>query len=574
MFYSILDILQVTGSLALFIYGMKVMSEAIQKAAGAQLRIGLRRITKSNFKGILIGSVATGIIQSSSATTVMIVSFVNAGLITVSQSAGLIMGANIGTTVTAWIVSLGGFLFKMKTVILPLLTLAIPVYMRNASRYRSWAEFVIGFCLLFLGLDFLKSSLPELQNEQVFAFIKDFSQYGFGSLLLFVVFGVIITILVQSSSVAMTLTLTMAFNGWLSPELAAAMILGENIGTTVTAEIAALVANAYARQSARFHSLFNILGACWMVFLIPIFMKSLESIFSYCSGNVAPFSNPMLLTLGLAAFHTCFNLVNTLIALPFLPILITLAKKTRPARSKKDIRKGLRFLPSNINISEFNSFEIQYEVNKLVSCVREMALKSQEFLNDNHSDKVDVHFSELRKLNKKARHIEQAIKKYSFDVGRERLSHQASQNINTQLSLSNLLLQMADLLKSCTYEIRDFKKSKVWFTPDQRHLLNELMDHLNMAIEIMIKVLNSPNENYNLQLKALETENKINNIRDQMRQQIIENSKEFDFNITGSLIVMKLITQLENVGDKVLQVNQTLMKTDSDVTDNIKNSQL
>ncbi|MDA7502202.1 Na/Pi symporter, partial [Chitinophagales bacterium] len=232
-------IVSVLGALAFFIYGMKMMSEGIQRAAGSQLRNILRTMTQNRFLGVFTGFLTTAIVQSSSATTVMTVSFVNAGLLTLLESAGIMMGANIGTTVTGWIISLLGFKMSLGAYSLPLFALGVPMLFSSKGKLRHWGEFVIGFAILFMGLSLLKDAVPNLkENAEAFEFIKSFSQYGFFSRLGFVMIGALVTVIVQSSSAAMAITLTLVYKGWLPIDVAAAMVLGENIGTTITAEIA------------------------------------------------------------------------------------------------------------------------------------------------------------------------------------------------------------------------------------------------------------------------------------------------------------------------------------------------
>ena len=287
------------------------MSDGIQKAAGEQLRQRLRSLAKNKTRGILTGLITTSLVQSSSATTVMVVSFVNAGLITLAQSVPVIFGANIGTTITAWIVSIGGFVFNIQDIALPILVVALPMFFRAKGRTSYWGEFLIGFSILFIGLGFLQSSIPTLSTDSDFVIgLQRFTEMGLLSSFLFMFFGVLVTYILQSSSAAMTLTLTMVFNGWIPIELAAAMVLGENIGTTITAELAALVANIYAKRSARVHTLFNVIGAFWMVFFIPIVMRLIEWFFIQFTGNSQPFDLPLNLTVVLASFHTLFNVLN------------------------------------------------------------------------------------------------------------------------------------------------------------------------------------------------------------------------------------------------------------------------
>ena len=285
MDYSFFDFLTLVGALGMFLYGMKVMSEGLQKVAGDKLRGILSVMTTNRFTGVLTGILITALIQSSSATTVMVVSFVNAGLLTLTQSISVIMGANVGTTVTAWIISLFGFKVDISVFSLPIIALCIPLIFSGKSKRKSWGEFLMGFAFLFMGLSYLKSSVPDLQsNPQILSFLQDYTSLGYPSLFIFLLLGTILTIIVQSSSATVAITLIMCTQGWIPFEMAAAMVLGENIGTTITANIAAISANVSARRAAVAHLMFNVFGVCWVMILFYPF----TSMVSWIVTNYGP----------------------------------------------------------------------------------------------------------------------------------------------------------------------------------------------------------------------------------------------------------------------------------------------
>ncbi|HIE73449.1 MAG TPA: Na/Pi cotransporter family protein, partial [Flavobacteriales bacterium] len=278
MEFGIIELLTLIGALGFFIYGMKVMSDGIQKVAGSKMRSILSKMTSNRFLGITTGFILTALLQSSSATTVMIVSFVNAGLLSLVESIGVIMGANIGTTITAWLISLLGFKVKISSIALPIIAIGFPMMFSSKSNIKAWAEVLIGFALLFMGLDALKESVPNLkENAEFLSFLSSYADMGTISLLIFIGVGTILTLVVQSSSAAMALTLVMCYEGYIPFELAAAMVLGENIGTTITANLAALVGNVHAKRAARAHFIFNIFGVIWMIFAFQFFINSIDS---------------------------------------------------------------------------------------------------------------------------------------------------------------------------------------------------------------------------------------------------------------------------------------------------------
>ncbi|MFW6290523.1 MAG: Na/Pi cotransporter family protein, partial [Mariniphaga sp.] len=277
MTFGIAEILSILGALGLFLFGMKQMSEGLQKVAGTRMRNTLAAITSNKFRSVLSGFVITGFIQSSSATTVMLVSFVNAGLISVTESIGIIMGANIGTTITAWLISTLGFNMRIGSLALPLIGLTFFLLFSSKNRSRYFAQFIIGFALIFLGLDFLKSTIPDIsQNPGMLEFVSDYTHLGFVSILLFFVMGFLVTAIMQSSSLTTALTIVMCYKGWITFELAAAMIIGENVGTTITANLAAFVGNASSKISARAHFVFNLLGAIWSLTFLNLLISGID----------------------------------------------------------------------------------------------------------------------------------------------------------------------------------------------------------------------------------------------------------------------------------------------------------
>ena len=329
---GILQILTLLGALGMFLYGMNLMSSGLQKAAGDKLRGLLSAITSNPFKGVLTGLGITSIIQSSSATTVMVVSFVNAGLLTLAQAIGVIMGANIGTTVTAWLVAWLGFKADISILAVPLMLLGFLFSNSKKSQRQNIGELIVGFCLLFLGLSFMKESVPDLnETPEVLEFVKAWSGYGFWSVLIFLAFGTILTLVLQSSSATMAITLIMLSMGWIPFSMACAMVLGENIGTTITANIAASVGNTQAKRAAMSHTIFNVFGVIWALILFKPFLMLVGGIIACCglpnpatdgfavSAPNTPDSTAALY--GLSMLHTLFNTINTLILVWFVKFI-------------------------------------------------------------------------------------------------------------------------------------------------------------------------------------------------------------------------------------------------------------
>ncbi len=330
MDYGLTDILTLLGALGLFLYGMKVMSDALLELAGDRMRRILATSTSNRFFAVLTGFATTAIIQSSSATTLMVISFTNAGLLTLTEAIGVIMGANIGTTVTAWLISLFGFKVSIGAMALPLVGIGFLLTLLKQRHYQHWGYFIIGFAVLFIGLQFLKDSVPDLKsNPEVLAFLSAYTSMGFGSVLLFLLIGTVLTMLVQSSSAAMALTLLMTYEGWIPFDMAAAMVLGQNIGTTITAYLASLIANYQAKRAARAHLIFNVLGVVWaLVFFYP-FLGVIDALTFRIEGR-SPDVDAAVVPVALSLYHTIFNVLNTALLLAFVPRLARLVERMVP----------------------------------------------------------------------------------------------------------------------------------------------------------------------------------------------------------------------------------------------------
>ncbi len=339
MQFGIGEILTLAGSLGLFLFGMKVMSDALMEVAGDKMRTILATMTSNRMFAVFTGFLITSVIQSSSATTLMVVSFSNAALLTLGESIGVIMGANIGTTVTAWLITILGFKVSMSAIALPLVGFGfLLTFAKNKTR-KHWGYFIVGFAILFIGLQFLKDSVPDIANNPgALEFLTKYTQMGLPSVLLFLLIGTILTIVVQSSSATMALTLVMCNEGWIPFDMAVAMVLGENLGTTITANLAALVANFHAKRTARAHFIFNVLGVIWMIILFVPFLQGIDW-FVTSDGSASPFVEATAIPVALSLFHTSFNIINTMVLIWFVPLIASLVMRLVPEKvdPEKDI---------------------------------------------------------------------------------------------------------------------------------------------------------------------------------------------------------------------------------------------
>ncbi len=554
MQFGLLDVLQILGSLCFFMYGMKLMSDGIQRAAGSQMRNILRSMTKNRFLGIFTGILITSLVQSSSATTVMTVSFVNAGLLTLFESAGVLMGANIGTTITGWIVSLLGFKIKLSAYSIPLFAIAIPILLSNRGRIKYWGEFLLGFAILFMGLDFLKESLPDLKNNTgALNWLTDFSNYGFVSRVVFVLVGTVITIVVQSSSAAMAITLTMVAQGWLPLEIAAAMVLGENIGTTITAELAALVGNVSAKRAARIHSLFNIFGVVWMVVLLPFVLPLVKDavFFIFKSNDNA---------LRLAAFHTVFNVANVILLFGFVPYLANVAVwsvRAKPGDEDDEVR--LKFLGASVRTAELSTVELQNEAAHFGGIIARMSGFTRELVNTTESKTLKRLHKKISKYEEISDRMEVEITEYITNLAGQELTQKTSMRLRSVINICNDLERIADIYFQISKSIELKNEERAYFTPTQRENINKMCDKIDHAFEIMVENLNTPSYDDVTKDAALAAEKEIDLFRNELRKQHLTGIGDPGYKVRSAMIYSNVFQSLEKVGDHIINVSESVV---------------
>lgn len=408
MDYGFFDLLRLLGSLGLFLFGMRFMSEALVSLAGSKLRSVLSSMTSNRFLGVSTGLLITSIIQSSSATTLMVVSFSNAGLLTLTEAISVIMGANIGTTVTAWLITLLGFKVSMSAVALPLVGLGILFTFSKKERTKYFGEFVVGFALLFIGLQFLKDSMPDINsNPQMLQVLGDFTQGGYGSILLFLLIGTILTIIIQSSSATLALTLIMTAQGWIPYQLAAALILGENIGTTVTANLASIVANDHAKRTARAHLIFNLIGVIWMLFLFHPFLWMISE-WTQWLGAGSPYTDPSAAPVAISLFHTVFNVINTLLLIWFVHLIAKIV--SRLVRIRIPPEKA-------IEVPKFLDREVlQYPETAIAALLRETEYLFKNTIFEIVCHALNIHRKDITSTLKAREIVEKSKEDFKTDV--------------------------------------------------------------------------------------------------------------------------------------------------------------
>ena len=552
--WGIGKLLILIGALGFFIYGMKIMSEGLQQAAGNRLRGMLGSITSNRVKGVLTGFGITSIVQSSSVTTVMTVSFVNAGLMTLRQSAGVMMGANIGTTITGWIVLILGFKVSISEYAYMIIAIATPLLFISKGKSRAWASAIFGFCILFIGLDVLKGTVPSLDSSSaIVQFFIDFKDLWYGPIM-FVLLGALVTVIIQSSSAAMALTLAMVGAGTIPFEVACAMILGENIGTTITAEIASLIANVHAKRSARIHSMFNLVGVTWMLIIFPIFLKGLATLV-----NGDPFTDTAVAATTIALFHTTFNLLNVLLLIWFVPQLVRLAEKTVKSKGESDEEFKLDFIDGPLgSTAELCILEATKEVAKFGKITGKMNGFVKTYVNSSEKKVKHKMLDKLEKYEEITDRVEVEIADYLGETARLEMSDEASIQMRSMLNISTDLERIGDIFFQMSKALEKKDRDKNYFTPEQRDGINAMIDVTEEAFAIMNANLRSEYGSISLD-KAIAKEKEINSLRDKLRRQhlkTIENSA--DFNMNSALIYSNIFSSFEKVGDHIINVSEAV----------------
>ncbi|MDM8337492.1 Na/Pi cotransporter family protein [Mediterranea massiliensis] len=555
MEYSFYDFLKLLGSLALFLYGMKIMSEGLQKFAGDRLRRILTAMTTNRVTGVLTGMLITALIQSSSATTVMVVSFVNAGLLTLSQSIGVIMGANIGTTVTAWIISALGFKVDIAAFALPLLAFGIPLLFSQKSNRKSLGEFIFGFSFLFMGLSYLKDNAPDLsQNPDMLAFVQDYTDMGFFSIILFVLIGTVLTMIVQASAATMAITLIMCANGWISFELGAALVLGENIGTTITANLAALTGNTQARRAALAHLVFNVFGVIWVLCLFGPFTDGV----SWFVENVMGSNDPAVaVSFKLSAFHTCFNICNVLILIWFVKFIERTVCAIIPQK-EQDEEYRLRFITGGmLSTAELSILQASKEIHLFAERTHRMFGMVRTLLHTEKDDDFNQVFSRIEKYENISDSMELEIANYLNKVSDGRLSSESKLQIRAMLREVTEIESIGDSCYNLARTINRRRQSNQDFIEKQYEHIHFMMKLADEALAQMIVVLDHPEHSEYQSIdvnKSFNLENEINNYRNQLKNQNIVdvNNKEYSYQM--GVYYMDIIAECEKLGDYVVNV--------------------
>ena len=565
-----LQIFTLLGALGMFLYGMNLMSSGLQKAAGDKLRSFLSAMTSNPAKGVLTGLGVTTVIQSSSATTVMVVSFVNAGLLTLAQAISVIMGANIGTTVTAWLVAWLGFKADISLLAVPMMLLGFLFSNSKKNQYQNIGELIVGFSLLFLGLSFMKNSVPDLrETPQVLEFVTTWASHGFGSVLLFLAFGTVLTLVLQSSSATMAITLIMLSMGWIPFHMACAMVLGENIGTTITANIAASVGNTQAKRAAMSHTIFNVFGVIWALILFKPFTALVGKIielfglpnpaaegFAVVEGSVDTSTAALY---GLSMLHTLFNTINTLILIWFIKLIEkAVVWMIKPKNQDKEPFRLKYISAGPLATPELAAEQAFDEIIHFAQISRNgLGYAKQAIAADTK------HFDELReklvKYEEISDRIEYEIAAFLNGVSAGDISEATSMKIKAMYKIIGELESLGDSGEAISRMLSRRNEHKKTFDEATVEKINLMLAKVDTAYEVMIANLTAAHEGTLSSIaNAYSAEEQINVLRNELREAEIEALEDNQKNYQTSVYYIDIINELEHMGDYMINISQSL----------------
>ena len=542
-------ILNIIGSLGLFLYGMKLMSEALQRAAGGRMRRVMGRMAATPLSQISTTTAITATVQSSSAITVMIVSFVNAGIVNLRQAIGMIMGANIGTTLTAWIIAIFGFELNFSIISIPMVGLGFALILINKTHYRALGEIIIGFALMLLGLAVLQSSMSGIAQDTVlFHALAKYAGLGYLSIFLFILIGTLLTAILQSSSATITLTIIMCQSGWIPFEAGAAMILGENVGTTVTANLAAIVANTSAKRTALSHTLFNVAGLVWVVPLLPWIADRIVDLFA-AMGNVGPKATPMML----ATFHTGFNVLNVCLLVNFIPQIMRAVTWMVP-QSPNDNRKRLFALDSGmVSTPELSLMQAHNEITNHAKRILKMFGMVRSLMTTTNAQEFQKEYEHVEKYEQITDRVEREIITYLSRITSRDNGEAATRQLQTMFRTISHIELIGDGNMELAKILKAKKEKNLWFNQELRDRLGGLFDLVEQALYVMITNLENPTAEGVERSRGIEEQ--INLVSARLRSEQLQEAQEQDYKYMAGIAFIEMVVECEKLGDAAVHIS-------------------
>ncbi|BDD00338.1 Na/Pi cotransporter family protein [Persicobacter psychrovividus] len=566
MEYGIIDFLELIGALGFFIYGMKVMSEGIQKVAGNKMREVLGKMTQNRFMGMMTGFVTTSLVQSSSATTVMVVSFVNAGLLSLVQAVSVIMGANIGTTMTGVLLTVFGFSkVSISAYALVIIALGFPMLFMSNNKAKSLGEFLIGFALLFMGLDALKGAVPDLKaNPEILSFVKGLTGIGPGgiiSTIIFIGLGTLLTIIVQSSSAAMAITLVLCNKGLIPFEAAAAIILGENIGTTVTANLAAMIANVHAKRAAFAHFIFNIFGVVWMLIVFHYFTMGIGYTMDHFLGLGDPFTEVESIKWGLTLFHITFNLINTFVMIWFVNFIADTVTRLLPAKEEDNDDFRLEYITTGLmSTPESSILSAQQEAVRFAEYTEKMLNNLRKLIEEEKPKKQKKFIDKIRKYESTTDEIHEEIAKYLLKISANDLSKNSIEVISDLHYVINDLERIGDVFSHAAKVFTKKNEQELLFTSKQKQSLIDLSDKLKEGFKIMKENLQVANNPTRVDFeKASNAQRSVYLGVKQLNKKLLTASEAENYDIKSGILYSDLVMVYSRVNDHVFNISRDVI---------------
>ena len=554
------QILVLLGAMGLFLYGMMVMSSALQKVAGDRMRSFLAAMTSNPAKRVLTGMLITGIIQSSTATTVMVVSFVNAGLLTLLQAVGVIMGANIGTTFTAWLISFFGFTVDISSISLPIVALGFVFMMFKSKKKKFMGEFLIGFALLFLALSFLKDAVPNLsQAPEVLAFLQKWSSFGFWSVLIFVLVGSVLTIILQSSTATVALTLVMCSNGWISFEVACAMILGENIGTTITANLAAAIGNVSAKRAALAHTVFNVIGVIWVLIFFHPILKLVSQLVIWM-GAASPFESSESVPYGISMLHTLFNVCNTLLLIGFSGVIVKIVTYVIKQRDSEEIFSLKHIHHGVLSTAELSLEQSKREIVNFGKLTQTQFAGVKKLFAEADSGKFDELYAKIEQYEQTADRMDVEIGLYLNKVSKGELSDLSGLRIQAMYKIISELESLGDASFDLARILQRRKINNIQFDENLDGKVMHMFGLVDKALEVMISNLQTGYTGLENIQNAVYAEKDINEYRNQLREEHMRSLEDNKYHYLTGVIYIDLITECERYGDFIINVSEAIIE--------------
>lgn len=559
MKYGVLELLTLLGSLGIILFGLKSISESLQKIAGERMRGILSTMPTSSLKGILAGFFVTTVIQSSSATTLMVVSFVNVGLLTLVQSISVIMGTNIGATITAWIVSIFGFKYNIILWVIPLIGFGVPLFLTKKTLLRSWGELILGFSFLFIGLDFLKTNVEIISSLSIIkSWLAAISYLGFSSTLIYLSAGIILSVTLQSSSAAIIFTFVLGSIGMISIENAVAMVLGENVGTTFIANYTARVANISAKRSARVHLFFNLFGVFWMlVFFNPV-VSFLSKLFQISPSSTL--ADNSLIPITLSVFHSGINIINTLILVWFTPVIVKIVAKIIPLKESDENKNRLMHLGIGLlSTAEFSLIQAKKEILVFAKRSQKMFGFVKDLFSETNENSFNTIYQRIEKYENISDRVEVEIATYLNKISSHQLRDETTVKIRSMFKIISDIESISDCNYSIARILRRKHDSNIWFSQNMTTGIQDMFSLLEEAFSTMVENINSGTR-LNL-APAVDVENRINNLRNRLKEDYIKDFEKTPITYQSGVIYHDLFSVLEKLGDYLLSVSRDITES-------------